>query len=414
MNIDDPKLTAYALGELSAEERHAIERELQNNPEARSFVEETAAFAGLLSKEFHEEIPPLELAATQRAEIVNEAVTSRKVLPFPLRRIAWAAGIGAVAAALAIVAALPSAIRSSDRKGLARYEENEKAIVAMTTSDGIPTLAQSKAETANPFAVAADKLAMAPVVPATAAPDKPTYSAGGKDLDVPVSATATQSLLALDSSSASGHSMSKAGNGMLKEVNSYTGETKTTASNTVVAGVPGSMDKIISGDAAAPVPIAKIGTDKLAVLNGRNTYTGGTIITSGSLVITGENANLPGSPNTASGIVTLGGARGTVASSPAPDATPAPPKTLGGSGGLAQADDSTLKLLRRNANNEPSISDGVIIAKNREDTPPGAAQALDQEKTRSRALKAAFPADKWRFREVVFEVHDPDGKPTPE
>src|SRR5205085_6001579 len=52
MNVDDPRLTAYALGELSPDERAEIERLLSASPEARQFVQETQNFAKLLQAEY--------------------------------------------------------------------------------------------------------------------------------------------------------------------------------------------------------------------------------------------------------------------------------------------------------------------------------------------------------------------------
>ena len=52
MNIDDPKLTAYALGELRTGERREIERELARSAELRAAVEEIRAAATMLRQEF--------------------------------------------------------------------------------------------------------------------------------------------------------------------------------------------------------------------------------------------------------------------------------------------------------------------------------------------------------------------------
>jgi hypothetical protein len=52
MNIDDPKLTAYALDELDEAERAAIAHEAAASPEAQREVEETQTMARLLRNEF--------------------------------------------------------------------------------------------------------------------------------------------------------------------------------------------------------------------------------------------------------------------------------------------------------------------------------------------------------------------------
>ena len=66
MKIDpnDPKLTAYALGELDETERAAVERELIRSDAARQAVEEIRATAGLLKEELSSE-PRLQLSESQ-------------------------------------------------------------------------------------------------------------------------------------------------------------------------------------------------------------------------------------------------------------------------------------------------------------------------------------------------------------
>jgi hypothetical protein len=52
MNIDDPKLTAYALGELPESQRAEVERFLTESSEAENLVRETKEFARLLQEEY--------------------------------------------------------------------------------------------------------------------------------------------------------------------------------------------------------------------------------------------------------------------------------------------------------------------------------------------------------------------------
>src|SRR5438128_3829771 len=59
MNIDDPKLTAYALDELDEAERAAIAHEVALSPEAQREVQETQTMARLLRKEFAAEAEQL-------------------------------------------------------------------------------------------------------------------------------------------------------------------------------------------------------------------------------------------------------------------------------------------------------------------------------------------------------------------
>src|SRR5437899_8257979 len=55
MNIDDPKLTAYTLGELSGEEKSQVEAAMAESPEAQRVVSETQELAKMLSLEYEAE-----------------------------------------------------------------------------------------------------------------------------------------------------------------------------------------------------------------------------------------------------------------------------------------------------------------------------------------------------------------------
>lgn len=55
MNLDDPRLTAFALDELDEKEKSAIAREIADSPEAQRFVQETQELARALKKEYREE-----------------------------------------------------------------------------------------------------------------------------------------------------------------------------------------------------------------------------------------------------------------------------------------------------------------------------------------------------------------------
>jgi Ca-activated chloride channel homolog len=68
MNIDDPKLTAFALDELEGPERSAIARAVAESPEAQRFVDETREFAAALKSEFASE---LKTETAQPANLVD-------------------------------------------------------------------------------------------------------------------------------------------------------------------------------------------------------------------------------------------------------------------------------------------------------------------------------------------------------
>ena len=56
MNIDDPKLTAYALDELDESERSAIARTTADSPEMQRFVADTQDLARALRSQYRLEL----------------------------------------------------------------------------------------------------------------------------------------------------------------------------------------------------------------------------------------------------------------------------------------------------------------------------------------------------------------------
>ncbi len=106
MNIDDPRLTAYALGELEGAELAEIKAAVAGDEEARRFVEETRAVAGMLAG--MRESATLKLTVTQHGTIRAEA---RKAVfgyagmkPGSQKKQAWAGWALAAAASVALVA----------------------------------------------------------------------------------------------------------------------------------------------------------------------------------------------------------------------------------------------------------------------------------------------------------------------
>src|SRR5438067_9600015 len=121
---DDPKLTAYALGELEGDERAAVEAALRLDPVARAAVAETRAFAAQLKSALAAEAAAPAASGSYERERVDERVddpplaharsydsNSRrrgvigKLLQFP--QFYYVAG-GLAAACFAIIAALHS------------------------------------------------------------------------------------------------------------------------------------------------------------------------------------------------------------------------------------------------------------------------------------------------------------------
>jgi Ca-activated chloride channel homolog len=85
LNPDDPRLTAYALGELPENERHEIEAELQSSPECRRVVEEIQQTAKTLSDQLATE-PCAPLLPAQREAITNQLLPAN-VVRLPRRRM---------------------------------------------------------------------------------------------------------------------------------------------------------------------------------------------------------------------------------------------------------------------------------------------------------------------------------------
>src|SRR5262245_5278738 len=97
INPDDPKWTAYVLGELNESERAQVEQELEVSALAREVVEEIRLATGFLKTEFAREAS-VELTPKQRGVVAAAASSGRSR---PVFR--WAAAAGLAAAGVVIV-----------------------------------------------------------------------------------------------------------------------------------------------------------------------------------------------------------------------------------------------------------------------------------------------------------------------
>jgi Ca-activated chloride channel family protein len=102
INPNDPKWTAYVLGDLDAAERDAAGRLLDASPEARALVDELRAATGAIEEALASE-PMLQLTAAQRAAIRREADAGVQWRPARLP-MHWIWGLGTAAAALIVLA----------------------------------------------------------------------------------------------------------------------------------------------------------------------------------------------------------------------------------------------------------------------------------------------------------------------
>jgi Ca-activated chloride channel homolog len=102
INPNDPKWTAYVLGELDEADREAVERLLEASAEARALVDDlkiaTAAIREELASDGPEFLTPAQRAVVRRAAGVDTAPLGGRL---PMR---WAWGLGAAAAAVIVAA----------------------------------------------------------------------------------------------------------------------------------------------------------------------------------------------------------------------------------------------------------------------------------------------------------------------
>ena len=192
MNIqpDDPKWTAYVLGELSETERLEVERELESSAEAREVVEEIRMMSFMLKDELAKEAPAA-LSSVQRHELMKAAAAAqeRKPLsietfrvPFWKRPTVWATfAAGMAAAVLVFTVAVPSLLRSRQAlpldAGLPAFQTGAPAIAQVAQDERKPAsqpdppdtsiyAEKKQSENKNQPNVLVDGTSAAPLVPA--------------------------------------------------------------------------------------------------------------------------------------------------------------------------------------------------------------------------------------------------------
>jgi Ca-activated chloride channel family protein len=106
---EDPRLTAYVLGELDADDAAALERELASDPAARALVDDLRATAGALREELAAEPCPA-LTPRQRRAIEQGEVAEPVICTFRFPRLWIGSGLAAAAAlAFALIIITPPA-----------------------------------------------------------------------------------------------------------------------------------------------------------------------------------------------------------------------------------------------------------------------------------------------------------------
>lgn len=104
MNIDDPKLTAYALGELDEAERSTIARAIADSPEAQRFVANTQQFARALRSQYGDELDKELIGREKFMAIYDDSFWSK-------------AGPLAIAAVLAVLAVIGAVALGTNKLG---------------------------------------------------------------------------------------------------------------------------------------------------------------------------------------------------------------------------------------------------------------------------------------------------------
>src|SRR5258708_3736643 len=118
---DDPRLTAYALGELDPTERETFERLLDDSPAARAEVDDIRNLTGALAAEFRRE-PVLTLSAAERNAILSARlpvpVSRPSIRPRGVRpRLMWLGSLATMAGIVVVTAlVLPTPNRPGDRE----------------------------------------------------------------------------------------------------------------------------------------------------------------------------------------------------------------------------------------------------------------------------------------------------------
>ena len=118
MHIDDPKLTAYALGELDDAERSTISRAIADSPEAQRFVASTQKFARALRSQYDYELDK-EIIAREKFVAIHDDSFWSKARPL---------AIAAVLALLAVIGAV--ALGTNRLGGIARLAGSSSVEVA--------------------------------------------------------------------------------------------------------------------------------------------------------------------------------------------------------------------------------------------------------------------------------------------
>lgn len=158
VNLDDPNLTAFALGELSADDHAKMAEAVAGSPEAQSYVAETQQFARLLRAEYETD----RQQPAQRSPFIVRMEEER--------RASWRYQWGSLAAALAIFAVIAAVVFTAiQRSGTLSKRLTNNPTAAQSQNLPETTLESEPGPSADVY------IAQQPVEPqATMAPSTPT------------------------------------------------------------------------------------------------------------------------------------------------------------------------------------------------------------------------------------------------
>lgn len=175
-NPEEPKWTAYILGELSDAHRTAVEAELESSEEARALVDELRFAADLTKSELRDQASVLALTQQQHEAIRAAAATEQPRRWFGARPMTWAAGLAAAAGIALMIAITPEFLVHEHKIVMPQKsaKAQEPEIISETKpvdAVALPAEKQQQAEAARRAVTpAAPAPARGPVFSAAAAP----------------------------------------------------------------------------------------------------------------------------------------------------------------------------------------------------------------------------------------------------
>ena len=138
INPEDPKWTAYVLGELDDAERAAIELELEASEEARTLVEELRFAAQLTKMELREAVAASPLTEAQRESIHAAAEVRRPRRWFRMPQHGWTTALAAAGIAILVLGvsvstlfrqkAIPNTASTAETRLAEANEQNEQQV----------------------------------------------------------------------------------------------------------------------------------------------------------------------------------------------------------------------------------------------------------------------------------------------